>query len=128
MSAEERAALTAASATAAHERREVREDAEESARLGVQALMGRALEERAERVVGRLVDLALSTDDATALRGIQLLLERVHGRAVSQSIDLTPERNPVVEAFASLTPDQRRALLSLAQPLPTDPDTASVQG
>jgi hypothetical protein len=128
MSPEERAALTAASAAKRANRMEARRDAEESARLGVTALMGQRLEARADVVTDRLEALALHPDPQIALRGIQLWLERVHGRAVQPTQDVTEERNPLVDAFAALPPEERRALLRLAQPLPTDTDTASAQG
>jgi hypothetical protein len=128
MSEEERAALTAASAAKRANRVAARRDAEESARLGLTALLGQRLEEEAETVTERLRNLALSPDPGVALQGIKLWLERVHGRAVQPTADVTEERNPMVEAFASLSPEERRTLLRLAQPLPTDPDTASAEG
>lgn len=76
----------------------------------------------------RLERLALSPDDSTAIQGIKLWLERVHGRAVQPTADVTEERNPLVDAFASLSPEERRAMLRLARSLPSDPDTASAQG
>ncbi len=128
MSPEEKAALRAASAAKATERRETREHAEETARLGVQALLGRQMEADAEAITARLRALALSSDDATSRAGLQLWFDRVLGRAVQPTRDETAERNPVLDAFASLSPDERRQLLRLAQPLPDDPETASVQG
>ena len=105
-----------------------REDAQRQAKLGFNALLGQRLEAKAERVADLLESMLDSEDRSEALAALRYWTERVHGRPVTPTVDMTPERNPVVEAFASLTPDQRRALLSLAQPLPTDPDTASVQG
>lgn len=135
MSDEEKAALTAASAAKQAERRAIRENAEERARLGAMALMGQRLEADADAVVSRLVGIALRGDDAQALGAIKLLYDRVYGRAVQPSSDVTEERNPLLESFASLSPEERRAVLRLARPspdpahsLPSDADPASAQG
>jgi hypothetical protein len=106
---------------------EEREDAVRSARLGLEARLAARLEEEADAVTSRLRELALSRDDSTALRGIQLWLERVHGRAVARTEEVATA-NPLVEAFAALDPEERRRMLRLAQPLPEQPDTASAGG
>lgn len=111
MTEEEKAALREAAARARTERREAREHAEEAARKGLKALMGERLEERADALTARLEALALSPDDATALRGIELWLSRVHGRAVQPTRDETPDVPADVEALRSLSPEERRALL-----------------
>jgi hypothetical protein len=46
---------------------------------------------------------------------------------VQPTADVTESTNPVVQAFAALSPDERRQLLRLAQPLPADPDAAQEQ-
>lgn len=96
--------------------------------MGLQALMGVRLEERADALTSRLERLALSTDDAIALRGIQLWLERVYGRAVQPTRDETDDVDPLVETLRSLSPEERRAMLGLAPSLPADTNTASAQG
>lgn len=132
MTAEERKQAAAkASARSAEKRAKVVEDREaavEQARLGLTAMMAARLEERADALTRRLEGLALSPDDSIALRGIQLWLERVHGRAVQPTADVTEGRNPLVEAFAALSPEERRAMLRLAQPLPALDPPASAQG
>lgn len=111
MTEEEKTALREAAARAKRERREAREQAEEAHRMGLKALLGARLEERAEALTARLERLALSADDAIALRGIELWLSRVHGRAVQPTRDETPEVPADVEALRSLSPGERRALL-----------------
>ena len=121
MSAEEKAALTAASAAKRASVREAREDAETSARLGLRALLGQRLEERADAITARLEALALSPDDQTALRGMQLWLDRVHGRAVQPTRDDTPT---VAGSLAELEAMSLDELAELARGLPTDPEGA----
>jgi hypothetical protein len=132
MSAEELAAhqasITARSAAARADVLATRRDLEESARKGLNALMGERLEAEADVFVERLRDLALSPDPGVALQGMKLWLERVYGRAVQPSVELADDSNPVVAAFTALSPEERRTLLRLAQPLPDVPDTASQQG
>ena len=79
--------------------------------MGLKALMGARLEARAADLTARLERLALSSDDAIALRGIELWLSRVHGRAVQPTRDETPEVPADVEALRALSPEERRALL-----------------
>jgi len=73
-------------------------------------------------------DLALNPDPTVALQGMKLWLERVYGRAVQPTADVTEERNPLVDAFLALSPEERRRMLALAPSLPEDFDTASAQG
>ena len=122
------AQAAARSASVRAERVEVRAAAVEQARLGLQARLAQELEAEAEALTARLRALALSEDDGTALQGIKLWLERVHGRAVQPTADVTESSNPVVDAFAAMSPDERRALLGLAPPLPEDEHPASAQG
>lgn len=120
MSEEEKAALRAASVRAKRERVEAREAAVEASRMGVQALMGRELEARAEAVVSRMVDLALSADDGVALQGLKLLLERVHGRAVQPTQQLEAEMPAELAALRLLSPEELRSLFHAVPPPESD--------
>jgi len=81
--------------------------------MGFLALVGLKTEERAEALVGRMVELALSPDDATALRGLQLLADRAFGRPVSRTEDLTPPTVPAsVEELRGMPREQRLQLLA----------------
>lgn len=132
MTEEEKARLREAARRASRERREAREEAEEAARMGVKALMGQRLEARAAALTARLEALALSDDPQIALRGIQLWLERVYGRAVQPTADVTPELPASLEAYKTMSPEERRALLrridSTAHEQPAQRDAASQQG
>ncbi len=79
--------------------------------MGLKALLGRELEREASALTARLRSLALSADDAIALRGIELWISRVHGKAVQPTSDVTPDLPADVEALRALSPDERRALL-----------------
>jgi hypothetical protein len=125
MSPEEKTALTAASAASRSKRAEARRDALKSTKQR----LAEVVEELQGEIEGAYRD-ALRTGSPEDLRRAQAaeaLLSRVLGRPTQPTEDITPG-NPVLDAFASLSPDERRALLRLAQPLPTDPDTASAQG
>jgi hypothetical protein len=112
MSPDERAAMTRASAEARAARVEARKASEEAAQKGLKALLGERLEEKADAITERLQSLALSRDDATALRGIELWLSRVRGRAVQPTRDDTPIELPEdVQALRAMSPEERRALL-----------------
>lgn len=87
-----------------------REDALASARMGLKALLGQRLEARAEKIAARLEQLALSPDDQVALRGLQLWLDRVHGRAVQPTRDDTPTVASTLEELEGLTLEELGAL------------------
>jgi hypothetical protein len=110
------------------EQAQQREAAADLVRKGSKVLIAEQLEADAEAVTARIRSLALSPDDQTAQQGIKLWLERVHGRAVQPSMEVADDSNPVVAAFLTLTPEERRALLRLAQPLPEEDNPASAQG
>jgi len=89
--------------------------------MGFVALVGVKAEERAEELVNRMVALALSDDDATALRGLQLLADRAFGRPVSRTEDLTPPTVPAsVEELRGMPREQRLRLLSTLGHHPED--------
>lgn len=79
--------------------------------MGLAALIGAKVEDRAEDLVRRALELALSPDDATAKAGLQLLWDRHLGRPISRTEDVTPELPADIEALRSLSPDERRAML-----------------
>lgn len=113
---------------ARQQRAEAKAAAVESSRKGLNVLLGERLEAKADEMVTALESLAFSSDPSVALQGIKLWLERVYGRAVQPTADVTEERSPLVEAFAALTPEERRAMLALAPSLPERPHTASAEG
>lgn len=125
MSAAERKALSASlaarSAQTRSEAAEARRTALTAAQKGLRVLLAERLEERADAITARLEQLALSTDDATALRGMQLWLERVHGRAVQPTRDETPSVGTDLAALQGMSLDE---LAALAHRLPTEPDPA----
>jgi hypothetical protein len=88
-----------------------REDALRRGQLGLKALMGQRLEAEAEEVTERLRALALSDDDATALRGIELWLSRVYGRPIQPTQEVTVDMPVNWDELNAMTPEQRRALL-----------------
>ena len=98
-----------------------RKDAVEASQMGLKALLGQRLEAEAEALTERLRDLALSTDDQIALRGIELWLSRVYGKAVQPTADVSTELPSDVEALRSMDPEERRALLRAMPPLSPRP-------
>lgn len=117
MSEEEKTALREAAYRAKRERRETRENAKEAAALGLRALLGQRLEARADRITSRMEALALSEDDSTALRGLELWMSRVYGKAVQPTQDVSTELPADVEALRAMSPEDRRALLRSMPPL-----------
>lgn len=127
MSPEERTALSRAGVEARQRRAEERSDVVERGRKGLKALMAERLEERADVIVARLVDVVEHGTDADALRAAEVLMSRVYGRPVQPTEDLTPQRVPTTaDEVRAMSPEERRALLALA--LPAHPNTASAQG
>jgi hypothetical protein len=105
-----------ARAVAAKQRQ--RDDAEHRERLRSLSLREQVkarIEDRAAEIVDTLMDLAKSDDPQVALRAIDALWNRSYGRPVTPVVtaDVTPA-NPMIEAFAQLSPDERRALLQQA--------------
>jgi hypothetical protein len=95
-----------------------REDAEHREHLRSLSLREQVkarIEDRAAEIVDTLMDLSKSDDPQVALRAIDALWNRSYGRPVTPVVtaDLTPS-NPMVEAFAQLSPEERRALLQQA--------------
>lgn len=111
MSAEERAALTAASAAKRAERVEARTDAVEAARMGLRALMGARLEERADKIVTVLDGLLDSPDESIRLRAIEQWMSRVYGKAVQPTQDVPADMPTDLDQLRAMTPEERRALL-----------------
>jgi multidrug efflux pump subunit AcrA (membrane-fusion protein) len=113
MTAEEKSELVRRGREARTALREAREDAEVSQRMGLRALLGARLEEEAEAVTARLRTLALSPDDGVALQGLKLWLERVHGRAVQPTADVTVDMPTDDVELARMTPEERRSLIAV---------------
>ena len=125
MSASERKALSASlaakSAQARSKTSEARREALTAVQKGLRVLLAERLEARADAIATRLEALALSTDDQTALRGMQLWLDRVHGRAVQPTQDVTPSVGTDLAALQAMGLDE---LAALARRLPAEPDPA----
>lgn len=125
MSASERKALSASLAAKSAETRsktaEARRTALTAAQKGLRVLLAERLEARADAITARLEALALSTDNQTALRGMQLWLDRVHGRAVQPTQDVTPSVGTDLTTLQGMSLDE---LAALAHRLPTEPDPA----
>ena len=125
MSASERKALSASlaakSAQARSKTSEARREALTAVQKGLRVLLAERLEARADAIATRLEALALSTDDQTALRGMQLWLDRVHGRAVQPTQDVTPSVGTDLTTLQGMSLDE---LAALAHRLPTEPDPA----
>jgi vacuolar-type H+-ATPase subunit E/Vma4 len=117
MTEEEKTALREASNRVRRERREARSKAEEAATLGIRGLMGARLEAEASALTERLRALALSEDDAIALRGIELWLSRVYGKAVQPTQEVSTDLPVDMDALRALSPDERRALLRSMPPI-----------
>ena len=113
MTPEERAALSAAGHAARTAQRQAREDAVERGRMGLQGLLALRLEEHADAVVARLLDIVAHGNDADALRAAETLMSRVYGRPVQPTEDLTPSRQPTtVDEVRAMSPAERRELLA----------------
>jgi hypothetical protein len=110
--AEYMAELSRKSAERRAGRMEARRDLEKQAQMGLRALLGARLEAKAAAVATRLEELALSTDDATALRGLGLWMDRVFGRSVQPTREETPPPMPDnLEELEALSWDEQLALL-----------------
>jgi hypothetical protein len=81
------------------------------------------IEERSAEIVDRLLELAKHPDPTVALRAVDSLWNRSYGRPVTPIVTAeVTEVNPLAQAFLELSPAERRALLTGAQPAPAQPD------
>lgn len=116
MTPEERMALVRSGVEARQRRAEEKSAAVERGRKGIKVLMAERLEEEAERVVGRLLDIVAHGTDADALRAADLVMSRVHGRPVQPTEDLTPERVPTTaDEVRGMSPEERRLLIAAVE-------------
>ena len=111
MTEEERAEFVRQGNAARTAQRKAREDAENAARMGLRGMLGARLEARADALTARLEGLALSQDDAIALRGIELWLSRVYGKAVQPTQELQTELPVDTDALEAMSTEERRALM-----------------
>ena len=117
MTEEERSDLRNAAIRARQARAKARSDAIEASQTGLRALMGQKLEAESVALTQRLRDLALSEDDSTALRGIELWLSRVYGKAIQPTQDVSTELPADVAAIRAMSPEERRAMLQSLPPM-----------
>ena len=99
---------SAESARARSERAEVRREAAEG---GLRAVLGRKLEQHANELADRLMDIVREGSDADALRAIEAMSNRVLGRP-TEHVEVADVRLPKsVEDIRAMSPEERRAAL-----------------
>lgn len=93
---------------------EAREASLRAARMGLRAMMAARLEQEAEAVVDRMLDIIRTGTDADAIRAAEAIMSRVYGRPVQPTEDLTPRVPSTAEEVRAMTPEERRRLLAAA--------------
>ena len=73
--------------------------------------LAQQLEEHAEAIVERLMEIVWSGSDADALRAIEAMANRVYGRPTARVETTVAETPRSVEAIRAMTSEQRHALL-----------------
>ena len=68
------------------------------------------MEQKAEDVAAKMEALALHDDPAIALRGVELWLSRVYGKAVQPTQELQQDVPVDVEALQAMSTEERKAL------------------